>query len=126
MQENIINSLIEWIHGNSCDSLKINDIAKKSGYSPWHLQRIFKLYKGITIGQYVTELKLKNAAKLLATTDTPIIEISFISGFASQQAFTRRFNQYFGETPAKFRRIMTSPIDNQLKKQYFLFKSKNC
>lgn len=106
MHENVLNTLLEWIHENECDSLKINDIAKKSGYSTWHLQRAFKIYKGITIGQYVAQLKLKNAAKLLATTDIPIIEISFISGFSSQQAFTRRFNQYFGETPGKFRRSM--------------------
>lgn len=66
--DKILDELLEWLHNNTDKPLRIADIAAKAGYSPWHLQRIFKSYTGVTLGQYVTELKLKKAFELLATT----------------------------------------------------------
>ncbi|ENB7487801.1 helix-turn-helix transcriptional regulator [Citrobacter koseri] len=107
MYKSVLDVLLEWLHNNTDKPLRITDIAARSGYSPWHLQRIFKSHTGVTLGQYVTELKLNKAFELLSTTRTPIMDVSFIVGFSSQQSFSRRFHQYFGKTPGQVRRDMT-------------------
>ncbi|MCJ2708888.1 helix-turn-helix domain-containing protein [Escherichia coli] len=108
--DKILDELLEWLHNNTDKPLRIADIAAKAGYSPWHLQRIFKSYTGVTLGLYVTELKLKKAFELLATTKKPIMDITLTVGFSSQQCFSRRFHQYFGKTPSQVRRNVDEKI----------------
>lgn len=40
-RKDIVNDLIVWINKNIEMPLKIDDVAIKSGYSKWHLQRLF-------------------------------------------------------------------------------------
>ena len=39
--ETIICELLTWIDENIRSPLKIEDVAQRSGYSKWHLQRMF-------------------------------------------------------------------------------------
>lgn len=55
---NHMHSLLEWIDENIYVNLKIDDVAKKSGYSKWHLQRVFSLYTGMTLGHYIRKRRL--------------------------------------------------------------------
>ena len=48
-----INDMIKWIENNLGAELDIETIAKKSGYSRFHIQRLFKLHAGLTIAQYI-------------------------------------------------------------------------
>jgi transcriptional regulator GlxA family with amidase domain len=42
----VIETIVEWIDDNLHQPLRIDDIARHSGYSKWHLQRLFLQYKG--------------------------------------------------------------------------------
>ena len=41
-QQQVITQLLAWIEQNLDQPLTLDDIAAKSGYSKWHLQRLFK------------------------------------------------------------------------------------
>ncbi|MBD2779730.1 helix-turn-helix domain-containing protein [Xenorhabdus szentirmaii] len=105
MLENVINDIIKWLESQlqQADGIKIDAIAHKSGYSKWHLQRIFKELKGCTLGQYVRRRRLHEAAKSLREDNLPILDIALQYGFSSQATFTRIFKKHFNTTPAKFR-----------------------
>lgn len=47
MSENVINDIVNWLESQlqRNEGIKIDTIANKSGYSKWHLQRIFKQLK---------------------------------------------------------------------------------
>lgn len=47
MQNIIITDLIAWIEENIIPALSLDDIAGKSGYSKWYLQRMFKKNNGV-------------------------------------------------------------------------------
>jgi len=51
---NHMHALLEWIDENIHANLKIDDVASKSGYSKWHLQRVFSFYTGMSLGQSFT------------------------------------------------------------------------
>lgn len=63
----VIETIVGWIDDNLHQPLRIDDIARHSGYSKWHLQRLFLQYKGESLGRYIRERKLRRA-----TCATPI------------------------------------------------------
>lgn len=93
MSESIVNDIVKWLETQlqRNEGIKIDSIADKSGYSKWHLQRVFKEFKGCTLGEYVRKRRLLEAAKSLREGNSSILDISLQYGFSSQATFTRIF-----------------------------------
>ena len=51
--QQIIQALIEWIDEHIDQPLNIDVVAKKSGYSKWYLQRMFRTVMHQTLGEYI-------------------------------------------------------------------------
>lgn len=100
-----IEELIEWIEINLEKRPTLDDVAKISGYSKWHLQRKFKSIVGLQLASYIRGRVLTRAAVALRISRRPIIEISDELGFDSQQTFTRTFKKRFATTPNNFRQM---------------------
>lgn len=115
MSENVINDIVNWLESQlqRNEGIKIDTIANKSGYSKWHLQRIFKQLKGCTLGEYVRKRRLLEAARLLREDKFSILDIALQYGFSSQATFTRILKKHFNTTPAKFRQNGQLPDFNQ-------------
>ncbi|WP_445374892.1 helix-turn-helix domain-containing protein [Photorhabdus tasmaniensis] len=105
MSETVVNDIVRWLETQlQCnEGIKIDTIANRSGYSKWHLQRVFKEVKGCTLGEYVRKRRLHEAAKSLREEDLSILDIALQYGFSSQATFTRIFKKHFNTTPARFR-----------------------
>lgn len=101
---NIITDLITWLEKNLEQPLSIDHVAKKSGYSKWHLQRMFKDVTGSVLGTYIRHRRLTHAALALKMTSKPILDIAMQYRFDSQQTFTRSFKKQYKLTPASYRR----------------------
>jgi len=86
------------------EAIDLDDVAAKSGYSKWHLQRIFKCVTGQKLGSYIRARKLSQASIFLQLTSRPIIDIALQYHFDSQQSFTRAFRKQFSVTPDRHRR----------------------
>ncbi|WBQ02142.1 helix-turn-helix transcriptional regulator [Kribbella sp. CA-293567] len=74
-----------------------------AGVSPAHLSRTLRAAYGMTPTDFVTDLRLEQAAALLAATSGSIATIAGRCGFASQSYFTRRFTAAHGVSPRTFR-----------------------
>lgn len=68
-------------------------------------RRLFKEQTGKTPNQFITELKLLSASKLLIETSQPVNQIAYGVGFDSSNYFIRRFKQNFSVTPNEFRQL---------------------
>ena len=101
-QQNIQN-LIEWIDDHIDQPLNIEAVAKKSGYSKWYLQRMFRTVMRQTLGDYIRQRRLLLAAVELRTTERPIFDIAMDLGYVSQQTFSRVFRREFDRTPSDYR-----------------------
>lgn len=100
----IVDSLKEWINSNIDKKIKIEDVAKKSGYSRWHLQRVFNKVTRQSLANYIRNKKLELAAKDLIEGNESVMEISIKYGYDSQQTFTRIFSRRYRQPPATFRK----------------------
>lgn len=94
-----IEELIEWVEIHLEKRPNLDEVARISGYSKWHLQRKFKRITGIQLATYIRSRILTRAAVALRITRRSIIDISDELGFDSQQTFTRMFKQRFNITP---------------------------
>ncbi len=103
-QQQVITALLAWIEQNLDQPLTLDDIAAKSGYSKWHLQRLFKQLTGQILGTYARRRRLTAAARELRLTSHGVAFIADKYQFDSQQTFTRCFKKQFGMPPAGYRR----------------------
>ncbi|CRL59691.1 helix-turn-helix domain-containing protein [Proteus vulgaris] len=101
----IIKELLLWIEVNLEKPLLLDDVAIKSGYTKWHLQRVFKQATGLTLASYIRGRRLTKAATELRLTKLPILTVALRYQFDSQQSFTRRFKATFGVTPTEYRKL---------------------
>ena len=105
MKSNISNieKVIDYIENNLSNKLDLDEISEAVHYSKYHLHRVFSDTVGMTIHDYVGRRQLTEAAKLLVFSDRPIIEIAFICGYESQQAFSSAFKSMYKIPPAQYR-----------------------
>ncbi|QGH59800.1 helix-turn-helix domain-containing protein [Serratia proteamaculans] len=101
---NIIHDLLDWIENHLDQPLLLDNVAAKSGYSKWHLQRMFRSTTGHALGSYIRERRLSQAAQALRSSPRPILDIALQFHFDSQPSFSRAFKKQFGKTPAVYRR----------------------
>lgn len=100
-----IEKVLEFIHQHLFLPLSLDDIAQKSCWSRWQLQRVFTAKTGVNVAQYIRELKLSRAAEILL--DSPserVLDIALSVGFNSEISFSRSFKQFFGCSPRDYRK----------------------
>ncbi|WP_343551638.1 helix-turn-helix domain-containing protein [Pantoea sp.] len=97
--EGVIDSVTEWIMANLDQRLSIDDIALKSGYSKWYLQKLFARYHNETLARFIRKKKLMHCITDLKNSKAPIISLAVKYHFESQQSFTRSFKHVLGCTP---------------------------
>ncbi|MCC8381212.1 MULTISPECIES: helix-turn-helix domain-containing protein [Xenorhabdus] len=108
INEKVIEDLVYWIEKNIENELNIEIVAKKSGYSKWHLQRIFKNITGTTLGSYIIKRRLSNAAISICSSKNTLYNVALQYQFDSQQSFSRSFKKHFGITPSEWRKNLNS------------------
>ncbi|MDP2499194.1 AraC family transcriptional regulator [Vibrio splendidus] len=99
-----ISRVLTYIHSNLSSSLSLEDIATQSCWSRWQLQRVFQAETGLTVANYVRELKLSQAAEHLLDGKERVIDIALGLGFNSEISFSRSFKQMFGSSPSQYRK----------------------
>jgi len=98
-----IEMVIDYIENNLDGKIDLETVANEIHYSKYHLHRMFTSTVGMTIHDYVQRRQLTEAAKLLVFSEKPIIEIAFICGYESQQAFSSIFKSMYKIPPAEYR-----------------------
>ena len=86
--------------------LTIDMLAYEAGLSPAHFARAFKQTLGRAPHQYLLQLRLERARRLLESTTLSLSDIAQRAGFADQAHFTRAFKRAFGTTPGALVRTL--------------------
>ena len=86
--------------------LKLSDVACRVGSNRTYLSRFFNQTNGQTFYDYVNNMRVKHAERLLVSSNYPIAVIAEESGFNSVSTFRRVFISYHNCTPAEYRNMM--------------------
>lgn len=86
-------------------SLDLSDLAQFVGRNSTYLSHLFVEKTKKTFRETLTELRIKEAQKLLVETDMTIKEISALTGFQNQHYFSKVFKNSVGSTPKHYRML---------------------
>jgi len=81
----------------------IDVLAADIGMSGGHLRSLFRRRYGTSLGAYIREARLQEAARLLRRTPRRVSEVASEVGFDSAFAFSRAFSRRFGRSPRAWR-----------------------
>jgi AraC-like DNA-binding protein len=98
------SAAIEYIETHLTEKMDLEIVAQAVHYSKYHLHRVFAQTAGISIHGYIQRRKLTEAAKRLVFSQTPIIDIAFMAGYESQQAFSTAFKTMYKKSPHRYRK----------------------
>ncbi len=102
MSTEVFNA-IQYINTNTNRKISLDEIAHEVGISRSLLTRRFLKETGSTINDYITDVKINDAYRLLLYTGRSYSEIANILGFSSQSYFQTVFKKKTGTTPKKYR-----------------------
>lgn len=86
------------------EKIKLQEVAKKFNIHPNYMTRIFHEKFGCSPKQYLMDLKLKKACRLLTTTELPVSVISSSLGFEDQLTFSKVFKKEYQISPTRYRK----------------------
>lgn len=101
--EDVINKIKSYINNHLDGDTSLYVLSNHVHLCPEHLLRVFKKQEGITVLQYINDLKLAKAKQMLSETDMQIKEIATKLGFTSSGYFGRFFKSKLGVTPNVYR-----------------------
>jgi len=95
---------------NCLFNLQLEDYAKLCNRSLSSFKRDFQLVYKVPPGQWLLEKRVSYAKQLLITSDKPIADVCFESGFESSTHFSRVFKNHFDISPLQYRKqSMSTP-----------------
>ena len=99
-----MNRVLNHVHQNYEQTITIDELAEIAALSPSGLHRMFKRHVGVSLSNYLINLRIGEACARLASTDLPIGIISEDVGYSSQANFNRHFLRLRSESPRSYRK----------------------
>ena len=111
----LVCTVTDIIDREFCDcELSLKLISKRVYTSPSQLSRIFKAYTGRLFFEYLREVRLRHAAKLLVESNLPVERIVSECGFRDISSFYRNFRESFDMTPQIYRQVSKLPAEQEV------------
>ena len=99
----LMEKIMKAVNARIDDSdFNVEALAEEVGLSRVQLHRRMKELTGITVGEFIRNLRLQQAAKLLEKGDTTIAQVTYAVGFANPTHFASAFKKHFGVTPSEY------------------------
>ena len=98
-----IQKVKQYVNDHYAESLKLDDIADLVGMSPVAFSRFFRQRTGRTLSDYIIDIRLGYAARMLVDSSKNISEICYECGFNNLSNFNRTFKAKRNYTPRDFR-----------------------
>lgn len=103
-QKASIDRARQYIETHFAHNPSLDQLARIAGLSPFHFHRQFLRNRGISPHEYLIQVKIKTARKLL-TQGASIAGVAHDLGFADQSHFSRFFKRAIGVSPGRFIRL---------------------
>lgn len=100
----LVISIIKYINQHYQQKITLDKLALITNYNKSYLSNIFKKKTGITIFEYLRNVRLEHCLSDLKYKNNTIVEIALNNGFANIQIFNRIFKEIYKITPKQYRK----------------------
>lgn len=94
----------EYIKTNYAKEITLKQIAKVAYMNPYYFSSFFKKETGQNFKQYLTEIRMKEAIKLLLNSDLKTYAVAKAAGYNNVRHFTEKFKEIYGESPGAYKK----------------------
>lgn len=94
-----------FIEENYHRDISLDDVSRKVDISPYYFSKLFKEETGENFIEYLTNIRIEKAKKLLLHSDLSIKNICLDTGYSDPNYFSRLFKKQVGLTPTEYREI---------------------
>ena len=99
-----LQAVISRIQNSYADpALSVRNLAANVYLTPTYLSTLFKQQLGITISEYLTDVRIRHAKSLIRSTQYPLSQFARLVGYDDANYFTRIFKKTTGITPTEYR-----------------------
>lgn len=103
-----IRPIVDRIISRPQESYSIQNLSCDAGISKFHFHRVFALFYGVNIYEFVLLNRLKLASEKLISSKDTITNIAIDSGYSDAQSFAKAFREFFKQTPSEFKKSPNS------------------
>ncbi len=98
----------EYLNAHFREAVRLDEVARAVGASPFHLARVFRHHTGLALRGYLHRLRLGAAMHALAGSDASITRIALDTGFSSHAHLTALFAREMGVPPSHVRGLLST------------------
>ncbi len=98
-----LRKAMDYIQNNYHNSITLQELADEVYVSTYYLSRMFTKELGKNFVDYLNEVRMEEAGKLLKSTEDKTYEISEKVGISDAHYFSKLFKKYMGMTPTDYR-----------------------
>lgn len=102
-EEELLNKIKRFVQFNYANDVSVDVIAAHVNYSRSFVSHFFKQHNGISLPQYVNELRIQRACELLEHTAMSNKQISLSVGYSDALYFIKVFKRLMLMTPQRYR-----------------------
>ncbi|HOJ10999.1 MAG TPA: response regulator [Clostridiales bacterium] len=96
--------LLDYVNTNYCNEVSLNELSEVFHLNTTYICDLFKAVTGMTLIEYVTDIRMKKACELLKTTRLSLAEVAEETGYSDYYYFNKLFKRKMGMPPGKYRR----------------------
>lgn len=100
-----MEKVLEWIQVHFAEDLSLKQLAGLARMKEASFSRFFGRHTGRSFVDYLNEVRIAHAARMLVETTHSVSEIAFASGFQNISNFNRNFKTYKNLTPTQYREV---------------------
>ncbi|WP_139997213.1 helix-turn-helix transcriptional regulator [Paenibacillus paridis] len=99
----IINQIEQYVNSHYHENMTLKDIAAKFYMNHAYLGQFFRRKKGTHFNEYLHQVRIEEAKRLLSRTDLKIAQISKKVGYNDPAYFSGKFEKHVSVTPTAYR-----------------------
>ena len=99
-----VEEVLDFIHTHYARRLDYDLMAQRFHYHPYYLNTLIKARTGQSLHRYLLGYRIREACRLLASTDDPVGEVSRAVGFENKDHFSASFKKVIGLSPLQYRK----------------------
>ena len=103
-RQHFMEESVKYIKDHFREKLTLQMVAAKAFMNPKYFSHVFKKEVGVAFSEYVINLRIQYACRLLETTNYPAYRISIECGFSDPSYFNRVFCAQMNMTPQTYRK----------------------